>query len=168
MKILSLTFFLFLIIDSLFAQGNATSQANDEAFKKCVTGIQNASKLIDASFSLFNWAYELQQNVAQVLDNDNTEVLFEIADQAPYVDALVQMTGSCPMMKDIKSHLEKIKKIYNNKIKDKSKDKSTSTTMMNEERRVSFTTNDARLLKIHINSVVNILKGDKSLFKILR
>lgn len=144
---------------------NEISKRYDGAVQKCIKQKPNAN--LDKDFKMFAWAKTLQEHLAEVKDNKNSDVLFEIAEQKEVVNALLSL-GNCEALDaKLKKHLQKMQTIYDTSVKDEVKTKNTSKSY-NEERTVTMDYTSAVRLKIHVNSIVNIMQGDSSIFRILK
>jgi hypothetical protein len=156
----------FSLSMDLHAQ-NQISRQYDQNVKECVQGNKNVQKELGQKFAIFSWATSLQELVAEAKDNQNADVLIEIAEERKVVDALLSLSNTCQSLQKIKPQLMKMKKVYDTGVKDDITAQQSSKGYQ-ENRTVSMTYTDVVRLKIHINSIVNILQGDESIFKIFR
>lgn len=170
-KILLLLAFIYFSSVGLWlsAQTDARSkQARkaDSFFKKCIEKQDNTNLEVD--FSIYDWAKNLQNLVGQVLYQENTEVLIEIADEEETVRSLLQLTKKCDVAANLEKEIQKLIEIYDESMKDKSNTQMDPNQGFYESRKVTFSVSDARRMKVQINSIVNRLEGDDSIFRKLR
>ncbi len=144
------------------------AQKVSKAVEACIQDAKSARETLGEDFNMYQWAKDFQKNCEKVLDEQDSEVLFEIADQEEIVQVLARLSKSCEALEEYQKELEKLEKIYREKVKDKTSEKTTDKLDYREQRVVSFTTSDARRMKINLNSIVNMMEGDKSIFKIFR
>jgi hypothetical protein len=163
MTFLSVCCFL-ISFNGVIAQ-NEISKRYEEAVQKCIKQKPNSDLAKD--FKMFSWAKTLQGHLAEVKDNKNSDVLFEIAEQREVVNSLLALGNCGALDAKIKNHLQKMQKIYDTSVKDEVKSKNTAKSY-NEERTVTMDYASAVRLKIHVNSIVNIMQGDSSIFRILK
>ena len=135
---------------------------------QCITQNMAEDPLLAEDFKIYEWAKKLQKYCEKVVDDHASGVLTEIADQAPYVDALLVLTKKCKALDDLKKHLERLSRQYAKRIDSKSSSQTNPQLDYRESRIVKVTVHDVRVMKVQVNSIVNIIEGNKSLLKIFR
>jgi hypothetical protein len=157
---------LFILqISGGFAQ-NEIAKRHNQAIQKCIS--QKPKINLAKDFEMYAWAKQLQKNCADLKENKNAEVLSEIAEQRPIINALSSLSLSCPSLQGkIKNHLDKMQKIYDTALVENTQSRQNSGTY-NEETTITFDYASAVRLKVHINSIVNILEGDESILRIFK
>lgn len=153
-------------IDISWAQNSESDKMNKKV-QQCIQKEAEIQDVLEQDFDLFDWAKQLQEYCAEVVDKKNSDVLFEIADQKEILDALVVLGQSCSTMSHIQKNLEKLQKMYAKRIKS-TQNEHEGVLSHQGEREVSLTVHDARMMKIHVNSIVNSMQGDNSIFKVFR
>ncbi|MDX2305593.1 MAG: hypothetical protein NW226_22485 [Microscillaceae bacterium] len=169
-RILTLTLILFSSNYFLILAQNkqATIDSLNAAVKACIQKHAPTSQVLDSSFIFYDWAKEFQGYCGEVLYDQNSEVLTEIADQQETVTALLGLKNACEVIGQFEKDLSQIDKILNKKLQEKSYEGTDRQLNYQEGRTVSFTVGDTRKLKVFVNSIVNRIEGDHSILRIFR
>jgi hypothetical protein len=163
-KIMLLGLFI-LQIGVVYAQ-NEIAKRHNQTVQKCIS--QKPKINLDKDFEIYAWARQLQKNCAELKENKNPEVLSEIAEQRPIITALNSLALNCPSLQGkIKNHLEKMQKIYDTALVENTQSRQNTGTY-SEETTITFDYASAVRLKVHINSIVNILEGDESILRVFK
>ncbi|NJO01676.1 MAG: hypothetical protein HC880_08270 [Bacteroidia bacterium] len=144
------------------------TEKKDEEVRVCIQKKELVQEVLESDFSFYTWAKALQKNLEAVLDDESADVLFEIAEQKDVVENLAFLSSGCDALAFAEKELDKLKKIYDKGVQTKSSESSTPGAAYKSQQKVTLGIADARRMKIHVNSLVNMMEGDNSIFKIFR
>jgi len=139
----------------------------DKVVQDCIQNQQTGMN-IEADFSIYDWAKNLQKLVGEVLYKENADVLIEIADEEETVRLLCKLSKNCDVLMNMGKEFQKLLEIYDESIKDQENTKINPNEGFQSSRKVTFSDNSTRKMKAQINSIVNRLEGDNSIFRKLR
>ncbi len=163
-------FYIATTFNFLAAQNEgrvAQARKADNSLQTCLKQ-QESNPDLDEEFSIYDWAKNLQDLVGNVLYEESAEVLIEIADEEETARELLKLAKKCDVLANLEKELQKLVEIYDQGLKDKSNTKIDPNKGFQESRKVTFSVADARKMKVQINSLVNRLEGDNSIFRKLR
>ncbi|MCS6822240.1 MAG: hypothetical protein NZ551_10270 [Microscillaceae bacterium] len=141
---------------------NAYAQSVNEKVLKCLedTKFENLDNFNEQrmNFQFAAWAKKLHLECDRMISRMSSEKVEAIAQEREAVIAMAKLSESCDVLKAVQNPLQKIEKIYKEKIKEKTTKPSANMLTVEDNKAYLMTLDDAKELKKQLETIIKKLK----------